>query len=1160
MRKFTSLLALVVCFFVGINAQAQDYSSKVISVIGDPIVSVEEIDAEAFYLITSIGRHNADGQYLYETADNSLLFEAVAENHSSNAAFQFEVVDATHVKIKTITGKYFPTYSGSQGTFKSSELEPATFLIEPIEGADGQFTLKYTDAEMYLDANAANISNWSAQSGANGNGAFRFVFCELDDPSADMILDETLSEIQFDATIYPRDVPGGYPGGLIDACEEAYLHACDIQDDYSGYTEEEILAAAQALRDAYDALINAQIPVSFTAGHYYLVNARIGTTANMLDNVDDLSAVDAAYSDGSKAVWAENFDATIFGEEANPAYIWTFEEAGKTDDDQQMYTIKNLAYDQYLDNTTGASSAYHYTASADDAAKFVVGTSSVVAGFIYVTNTGATGVNNSLHAATSGKSVVNWAPTAGASAWYVVAVDDETVSLMDEKCEELRRQAVQQALNDTLQKYYSAAVAAREAGRSWIFEGTNDGQFPVGEGLILDETQVWVYPADPDENHPAGLFDGVFDGNFMHTSWHGTVQGTEPHYLQMDLGESVETLVLKYAVRSNAGTPDIPYTVTLYGTNDETLLSTDTDTIPSSEWTKLGDYTLNWQYPLLDAEGNTVSVSMRDNIRGLIENGEGSGLTTFELPAGYQYIRMAVNQTVQSAKTGAARTNGDGFNYWCLSELRAYAGEYDPDCVYAHMDAAAIANLEGSIAKAKTELADSLATQATIDALKEAYAAFMAVYPDKNKLQAAIDEAKTWTAHAVEGEEVGNYTTGAVTNFNAVITEAEDVVGSTLTYTTYNDAMTALGAASEAFANKLIKPATGYYSIQSLTTGAAKEAYLVARNTSTGSVSATSGLGWNYARENAADYVNTLWYVEKLESGKYTFKNVATGYYIQNTQTTMSGAIAQGTEPCEIGLRAARDSMSVGFNFVINEEEGLYGNAQPGGSVFVVWSGATGNDNSAWSFQPATYEGTMTIKLDKPVSIHTLPFEVMRVDNAYTVAGISTDGASVALNAVSANIPAGTPFIIIADTASVKTVQAFLVANTAEDVAYAREGRTVNGLVGTLEPDTIGETCLVMNTTCEELIYAASTRYQAIAPNSGYFVWSALQALDPSDGDGSASLPLNADLVNGIENVVLEPVAGKRQGVFTIQGQRINDARNLPAGVYIVNGRKVFVK
>ena len=1163
MRKFTSFLVLMLLGFVSISAQ-ETYNNKVIEVKGDQVVALEELVDGGTYVLFNNGRN----AYIYERADNALYQSANCEEGSdASYVFTFEISSASDTEVKanirSAYGRYLPDVSGYQAL--STQASPATYTITMPEDGVFHFTMP-SGKELNGNGNGTNgdgatVASWISGDGANGK--FTIYMVEVGDPQAWMVLDQVLAEIQFDGSNYQADIPGGYPQDLIDACQNAYDLACDIQADYGAYSDEEITQAADDLRAAYEALLAGQIPVSFQAGNYYLVSARIGTSNNMMDNLDDLSNVDAAYADlsSSTALWSEAFDATVLGANAEPQYIWKFEAAGTTEDEKPLYTIKNLAIDQYLNNTTGASTAYGFTASAEEAGKFVVGTSTAVAGFITIVNSAITTEHSGLHSATSGKKVVNWTPAAGGSAWTVVAVDDETIAQMGTKIDSLRNAAAQKALNDTLQKYYTAAVAAREAGRTFTFEGTNDGQFPVGEGLLIDETQVWVYPADPDENNTPGLFDGVFNGTttFIHTSWHASVQGTEPHYIQMDLGEEVSTLVLKYAVRSDAGTPDIPYTVTLYGTNDANLLSTDEDTIPSSEWTNLGDYTLNWQYPLLDADGNTVSVSMRGNIRGLIPEGEGAGVTSFEFPAAYRYVRMAVNSTVQSVKNGSTRTNGDGFNYWCMAELRAYAATYDPDCVYAHMDEAAINALESSLATAKTELADEKATQGTIDALKAAYEAFMAVFPDKNKLNAAIAEAKTWSKNAVEGEEIGNYKAGALTAFNTAVNDAQSVADGTLTFEAYNNAMQNLSNAVETLAGKLVLPETGYYNIQSLTTGAAKDAYLCARYTSTTDRSAVSGLGWNYAGKNPGDYLNTLWYVEKTESGAYTFKNVASGYYMQNTQTTLSGAVAQGTEPCEIDLRAARDSAGIGLNFIINAEEGLYGNAQPGGNVFVVWSSAQGNDNSAFSFVPADYGQMMTIDLNKPVSVNVLPFTAVPYGDCYSVAGITEDGTSVALNAISGEIPAGTPFVIVADTSVTKNVQLMLLATTPDDVSYVYEPLTVNGLVGTFEPDTISETELVMKADCSELVYASSAALKAIAPNSGYFVWSDLQAL-PRVSAGDQLLPLMEDLVNGIGTLVAEPAAGKRQGVFTLQGQKITDTRNLPAGVYIVNGRKVLVK
>ena len=978
-------------------------------------------------------------------------------------------------------------------------------------------------------------------------------------------LGQIIAQIDFDAETYAMDVPGGYPEELVYLCEEAFLEAQDLNENADGATLEEVEAAIEKLQNAYETLLAARIPVPFDAGTYYLVNARIGTGSSYLDDASDLTDVDAAYSDGDNMLWGTEFDATIFGEDANPAYIWQIEEAGTDEGGKTLYTFKNFAFGQYLSNVTSASTAYGFVASVEDAAKFTVGTSDAVTGFVTFDNSGVTSQYTSLHAATSGQAVVNWLPTSDASAWTVVAIDDETLSLLDEKSQELRDQAAQRALNDTLTRYFALAAEAREAGRTFIFDGTDDGQFVEGDGLIIDASQLYSNAQDPAEGSYEGLLDTDYT-TFFHTSWHASNPADEAHFLQIDLGQEVETLVLKYGVRSNAGSNDIPYVVTVYGTNDATLLSTPStgseedgdfvpgDTVSSELWENLGQFTLTYQYSLKDAEGNDVTNSGRRTSDPVVM---GAGVSVLELPAAYQYVRISVDQTVQSVVNGAARTNGDGFSYWNLGSLRAYEGEYDPDCVYAHMDDAAKAELEGSLAAAAAELREEAATQETIDRLKAAYEAFMAIYPDKSKLLAAIEEAQSYIATAIEGTEIGNYNAGATAFYQTVVDEAQDVADGVLTFSAYNEAMNELENAAVIFAANLVVPETGYYNIQSLTTGAAKDAFLVARTTSTTSNRANNGVAWNYANENPNDYVNALWYVEKTDNGSFTFKNVATGYYLDNTQTTLSGGIAQVAEPKEFYFRAARDTAGIGLNIIVNEEGTLFGNADPSAG-FVVWNSGKGNDNSAWTFLPAYYEGTLTIKLDKPVSIHTLPFEVMAVDNAYSVAGVTEDGTAVALNAITGNIPAGTPFVIVADTAVTQTVQAFLTAFTAEDIVYTREALTVNGLVGTFEPDTINDKALVMNTESTELIYAAAPRYQVVAANSGYFVWSQLQEL-PTVATGDELLLLTEDLQTGISTLVVEPAAG-RQGVYTLQGQKISDTRNLPAGVYIINGRKVLVK
>ena len=145
---------------------------------------------------------------------------------------------------------------------------------------------------------------------------------------------------------------------------------------------------------------------------------------------------------------------------------------------------------------------------------------------------------------------------------------------------------------------------------------------------------------------------------------------------------------------------------------------------------------MDWSYPLLDSEGTAVSnISQTRTSAPIVQ---GAGLVTFEMPKACRYVRLVVNTTVASVVAGTLKTNGDGFNFWNASELRAYKAALDPNCVYEHMDKNVKDELDAAIAAAKAEVAAKTSTQATIDRLQAAIDAFNAVYPDINKLKEAI--------------------------------------------------------------------------------------------------------------------------------------------------------------------------------------------------------------------------------------------------------------------------------------------------------------------------------------------------------------------------------------------------------------------------------------
>ncbi len=1047
------------------------------------------------------------------------------------------------------------------------------FITSNEPNEDGMYTvasqricLLYNVAQYpptVMNANGVICYNWIP--------GFKATLTVSEEEAAEIKLQQLVNEIAFDINNYAVGVPGGYPQETLDNMQEAYDEASDIVG--AGASLEELLEATEKLENAWRDFLASLIPVEITPGYYYVVSALPTVSGDAVADIEDLNMESALAmrinDDGDLLTFGDGLNTTLEGEDAEPAYIW------KVESDGDLFIFNNVLYGTYINNNGGRNATYGFTENASEAGRFAIETSTHVVGTVYIRQNSVDALDgyNSL---TPVSSAIYDRMQLGASSWLFVPVSEETVASLDDKIKDIQEAAVQAARNDTLAYWATLAVDAREGARAFVFDGTNDGAYSAEEdlGLVTSVSQMWSNCKDPSEGSYEALLDADYT-SFFHSSWHASTQADEPHYLQLDLGEAVQTLVLKYAMRQNAGNRDVPYIVRLYGTNDASLLSKTTvvetgdvdeetgdpiteevsDTIPSSEWTDLGLYTLPYAYQLKDAEGNLLSISASTTNPTTL----GAGVTAFELDAPYRYVRLSVIETVLSYVNGTARTNGDGYSYWCLSELRAYNGAYDPDCIYANMDAAVTAELEAAISAAAAELNEEAATQETIDRLKAAYAAFLAVYPDLAGLEAAIAEVESWATETVEGTEIGNYNAGAQSGLQAAVSDARAVAeNKPFTYAAYTNALESLASALVTFQTQLVAPESGYYNIQSLTTGAANGSYLVARSTSTTDYRTNNGVAWAYAEKSPADYVNTVWYVEKLANGKYTFKNAASGYYLQNTQATLSGAIAQGTEPCEFGLRGARDSMGIGLNFIVNEEGTLFGNADPSAG-FVVWSSGQGNDNSAWYFQPADYGQLMTIDLTKPVSIHTLPFDVMPYGDCYAVAGVTEDGASLALNAITGTISAGTPFVIVADTSVTSSVQLYLTAASLDDITYTREALTVDGLVGTFEPDTVGETALVMNAKSTELVYCNTAALQAIAANSGYFVWSALQAL-PKVSGGDQLLPLMEDLQTGIESLTVEPVAPARQGVYTLQGQKIANTRNLPAGIYIINGRKVLVK
>lgn len=1046
------------------------------------------------------------------------------------------------------------------------------------------------DAEVSSDFTAEPVRTTSFGMGSSANTGAMILAFELeyiDNPTYGFdLLQDVLQRYAFDAANFPiGDEPGFFPEDKVGNVESLYFDATDASGD-TGLSDDELRDIAERYAAAYEELLASQHPVILTAGNYYMVNAREGLTNASIDDFLKKDQFTAAYCDAENMRVAAEFDP-VEGENANPLYMWALESA--TD---STFYLKSIPFNKYVQSVTSNGAALKMTDDETKRAEFLVRTSQDEPGFVYLRNKAVTGLGAMTDAAyviSYGDGYAyNYNNSLGTypMAWKFIAVNDTTINnpVVQGKIQAFLDSVAQAKLYAELKTLYNKAVDAREAGRSFIFSGKNNGQFPVGEGLVTDAEQVFSNAKETREGTYEGLFDGVFDGSsFFHTAWGTAAYGnvTEPHYLQLDLTKPVETLILKYAVRSNAGTPDVPYNVTVYGTNNADLLShatADVDTVlvpTSAGWDSLLNLNFTYDYQILNEDSATVGIAMSSTSPVM----KGAGIAKIEMPAAYQYVRLSVNTNVQQEKSkNYTARKLDGYTYWNLSELRAYEGQYDPDCVYAHMDEAARTDLETSLANALEEIKAGKATQEVFDALQKAYDAYMAVYPDEDKLKEEISFCQSFVDAAVEGEDPGYFEANAKADFQTVINNVKSVLGTTLTFKVYNDAMTALKNAYKAFSAKLILPADGTYLIMSMS-GATKDpdaedgaenkrpesspygSYVYAQSSST-RMDNNAGLRWGYADDTDPDYrTNAQWVLTKLEDGSgFTLKNLFNGLYMSNKQRKLSNYIHTSETPDTIRLRYAR--YEGGFNLVLDEDETYFVNASPSAShngSTVAWNNAKGDDNSVFVFIPTDYQAMVKFSVDgtKP-TIFTMPFDV-ECDAAYGVKGkkVTAEAATVELEALTGKIEAGTPFIVYPNDETVTEVEIEISESDANNLTYLFDGKnTVKGLVGVIQPDTIDATYAVWGV--DSVTAATRTAYQIIAANSGYFN---IEEMPTTEEAGVASLPLSMRTVMGIETVAVEPtVLGRKAGVFTIQGVRLNNEKNLPKGVYIINGKKVVKK
>ncbi len=186
-------------------------------------------------------------------------------------------------------------------------------------------------------------------------------------------------------------------------------------------------------------------------------------------------------------------------------------------------------------------------------------------------------------------------------------------------------------------------------------------------GVITSEAQLSTNAQEPTEGPIGNLIDNDFS-TFFHSTWSENNISQEHHYLQIDLAEPLDAIVLKYSKRAGTGfmADGSPAKVRLFATNN-----------PDGEWSEMGTHRLNYTYAI---DNTTV------------------GYKAIVLDNSYRHIRLQVEETI-SNKTDKRNL------YFNLSEFGVWEARFeDEHAAYNDIPSNLMDELKAAVEDAKNEL------------------------------------------------------------------------------------------------------------------------------------------------------------------------------------------------------------------------------------------------------------------------------------------------------------------------------------------------------------------------------------------------------------------------------------------------------------------------
>ena len=687
---------------------------------------------------------------------------------------------------------------------------------------------------------------------------------------------------------------------------------------------------------------------------------------------------------------------------------------------------------------------------------------------------------------------------------------------------------------------------------------------------LTSETQLASNAVDPSEGSLAELLDRD-TATFFHSSYHSDVSPAEHHYLQTTLPRAVDKVGISWYKRIQ-NNDNRPTKITVMGSND------------GRSWSEAA---------VLPAEGDTLPWG------GVTP--EYKGEVTFN--AAYKFLRFVVTETTtgkgykRSAATpdSTSGMNG-GYPFFTFSEFQLYEG-LNADGTFRYQSSSmayredmkpAYAALETAIALAQAKVGQ--ATQSDIDALQAAIDAFDAVYPDTTLLDAAIERAETYYAEAslnMGNNALGTYNDEAVhAALKTAVEQARDGYDKATVTRAEIDRRTAdVNKAIDAFLADINMPvADTWYFIVSRYNGTDREEDAIPTDQCiyAGGKSIGNGIKWGGTVYETGNYDPVyLWRFLVLTDTTYAVQNLGTGYYLGASRgTSEQYQLSDTVVPFKIAYIAG-EQLSLQDASLSDDDRYRFIHADAGHDI-VTWSGVK-DSPSAWTFQEVSAD-EFYIQRSLPMNgmdVFCFPYVTAASGSVtdvnytslpvYTLAGAVRNGAGevteLTLNPMdipAGGIPAGTPYILVTPDED-QTGDGQVIVDFSIDLngTVSTETSPVNGMVGLLTTKTASAGCGYFRGDDHELTVITGTT--SISSQSGY-IDPRLITEDIPATEGSITVKIAGDgVLNQIKDAIRE--ANALVTVTTIDGLTIRRGvkasealKGLPAGIYIVGGKKISVK